>query len=113
LPSAEKVAKTAALTISVAFSVCSCASVVRVIDVKLPTEVRNFTRRSCDIDVVPPTGWRSSNTLTLLCIMKKVGQLEASIMSRMVATNKDTLVLNLIVFHVTEDLCNTSQEVAL
>ena len=34
-------------------------------------------------------------------------------MSRMVATNKDTLVLNLIVFHVAEDLCNTSQEVAL
>ncbi len=82
------------------------------VEVKLPSEVGYFTRRSHHVDVIPPAWWSPAYPLAILHVAKQVRQLQAGVGPWVIAANEDGVRAIFLVSDVAEHFRSTREEVA-
>jgi len=96
--------------IAITFSVWP--PVVSVVNLKLPTEVRNLCRWSDHVHVIPPSRWCAANPLSFLSISEEVGQLKTSVWPWMVPANEDAVVALFVILDIAQGSCDPADEIA-
>ena len=83
------------------------------VEVKLPSEVRDFPGRSHHVDVIPPAWWSPAYALAVLHVAKQVRQLQTGVGPWVISANEDGVRAIFLVPDIAEHLRSTREEVAL